>query len=331
MNAHDLLFELCTEELPPRALLGLSQALAERVVLGLDTAGIPHGKVHSFATPRRLAVLVRKLAEHQPDKQVERRGPPLSSAFDAQGSPTQAAAAFAKSCGVAVAELSALKTEKGAWLQFRGTERGAATMSLLGNIVNQAVAALPLPKRMRWGAGATEFIRPVHAVVLLYGDNVIPAEVLGLKAGRVTFGHRFHAPKPINLKSAASYESRLLRARVVADFAARRELIRSAVQQAAMAGGGTALIDDALLDEVTGAHCGPIRAAILEPAARSRDRHRAGSSTLLRRTRCPREAIRRLRHGEQHRKPRPLQGARRQRARRQAASERRRVLLATGS
>jgi glycyl-tRNA synthetase beta chain len=251
MNAHDLLFELCTEELPPRALLGLSQALAERVVLGLDTAGIPHGKVHSFATPRRLAVLVRKLAEHQPDKQVERRGPPLSSAFDAQGSPTQAAAAFAKSCGVAVAELSALKTEKGAWLQFRGTERGAATMSLLGNIVNQAVAALPLPKRMRWGAGATEFIRPVHAVVLLYGDNVIPAEVLGLKAGRVTFGHRFHAPKPINLKSAASYESRLLRARVVADFAARRELIRSAVQQAAMAGGGTALIDDALLDEVT--------------------------------------------------------------------------------
>jgi glycyl-tRNA synthetase beta chain len=251
MTAHDLLFELGTEELPPRTLLSLSRALTEGVLLGLDTAGIAHGKVHGFATPRRLAVRIQKLAEHQPDKQVERRGPPLKNAFDAQGAPTQAAIAFAKNCAVPVTELTQLTTDKGAWLMFRGTERGAATTSLLGDIVNQAIAALPMPKRMRWGARTAEFVRPVHGVVLLYGETVVPAEVLGLRAGRVTFGHRFHAPKPITLKSAKGYESRLRRAKVVADFATRRELIRAGVTLAAAASGGTALIEDALLDEVT--------------------------------------------------------------------------------
>jgi glycyl-tRNA synthetase beta chain len=251
MSAHDLLFELGTEELPPRTLLGLSTALTEGVLAGLDAAGIPHGKIHGFATPRRLAVVVRKLAEHQPDKQVEKRGPPLANSFDAQGAPTQAAMAFARNCGVPVSELTEIKTDKGAWLMFRGTERGAATASLLGGIVTQAVAALPIAKRMRWGSRSAEFVRPVHSVVLLYGETVVPVEVLGLPAGRVTFGHRFLAPKPITLKSATGYESRLRRAKVVADFATRRELIRAGVNQAAAAGGGTALIEDALLDEVT--------------------------------------------------------------------------------
>jgi glycyl-tRNA synthetase beta chain len=253
MSAHDLLFELLTEELPPRTLLSLSTALTEGVLKGLDTAGIPHGKVHGFATPRRLAVLVKKLAQQQPDKQVEKRGPPLKVSFDAQGAPTQAALAFAKNCAVPVAELAQLETDKGAWLIFRGTERGAATMSLLGSIINQAIAALPIAKRMRWGARTAEFVRPVHGVVLLYGETVVPAEVLGLASGRVTFGHRFHAPKPITLKSAKGYESRLRRAKVVADFATRRELIRTGVAAAAAAtaAGATALIEEALLDEVT--------------------------------------------------------------------------------
>jgi glycyl-tRNA synthetase beta chain len=250
MSAQDLLFELFTEELPPRSVLSLSNALTAGVLLGIDAAGIAHGKVHSFATPRRLALRIQKLAANQPDRQVERRGPPVSVSFDAQGAPTQAAAAFAKSCGVEVGSLSQLKTEKGAWLVFRGTEHGAATLSLLGAIVNQAIAALPIGKRMRWGARTEEFVRPVHSVVLLYGETVVPAEVLGLRAGRVTFGHRFHAPKPITLKSPAGYESRLRRAKVVADFAKRRELIRAGVNQAA-AGGGRALIAPALLDEVT--------------------------------------------------------------------------------
>jgi glycyl-tRNA synthetase beta chain len=253
MSAHDLLFELRTEELPPRTLLSLSTALTEGVLKGIDDAGIPHGKVQSFATPRRLALRIQKLAEHQPDKQVERRGPPLVNSFDAQGAPTQAAIAFAKNCGVPVSDLTQIKTDKGEWLMFRGTLRGAATTSLLSGIINQAINALPIAKRMRWGARTAEFVRPVHGVVLLYGETVVPAEVLGLGTGRVTMGHRFHAPRPITLKSAKSYESRLRRAKVVADFAARRELIRAGVNLAAAASGGdcTALIEEALLDEVT--------------------------------------------------------------------------------
>ena len=251
MSANDLLFELRTEELPPRTLESLSNSLTDGIVKGIDAAGIPHGKVHGFATPRRLAVWIEKLAQHQPDRQVERRGPPLANSFDANGSPTQAATAFAKSCGVAVAELSKLTTDKGAWLQFRGTERGAATVALLKDILTQAIAALPIAKRMRWGARSAEFVRPVHSVVLLFGDEIVPLEILGLASGRVTWGHRFHAPKPITLKSAKGYEAKLRRAKVIADFGKRRELIRQGVTAAALQVGGTALIDAALLDEVT--------------------------------------------------------------------------------
>jgi glycyl-tRNA synthetase beta chain len=251
MSAGDLLFELGTEELPPRTLQNLSAALTENIVKGIDAAGIAHGRVHSFATPRRLAVWVQKLAASQPDRSVERRGPPLANSFDAQGAPTQAAAAFAKNCGVAVAALDRLTTDKGAWLVFRGIEHGASTISLLGAIINQSIAALPIAKRMRWGARSAEFVRPVHSVVLLYGDDVVPLEVLGLAAGRVSFGHRFHAPQPITLKSAKGYENRLRRAKVVASFAKRRELIRAGVTAAAAQDSASALIEDSLLDEVT--------------------------------------------------------------------------------
>jgi glycyl-tRNA synthetase beta chain len=253
MAAQDLLFELLTEELPPRTLASLSAALTAGVAKGIDDLGVPHGKVRGYATPRRLAVYIKGLAEHQQDKQVERRGPPLANAFDAAGAPTQAAIAFAKNCGVPVTELGELKSDKGAWLVFRGTERGAAISSLLGNVVNLAVAGLPIAKRMRWGTGTAEFVRPVHGVVLLYGESVIPVTVLGLESGRITRGHRFHAPKAITLRRALGYESRLRRAKVVADFDARRELIRAGVTAAAAATapGATALIGGDLLDEVT--------------------------------------------------------------------------------
>jgi glycyl-tRNA synthetase beta chain len=251
MSARDLLFEVCTEELPPRTLLELSNALTEGITRGIDAANIPHGRVRGFATPRRLAVLIEKLAEHQPDRPVERRGPPLANSFDAQGAPTQAALAFAKSCAVPLEQLTKLATEKGSWLQYRGTESGAPTAALLGAILTQAIAALPIAKRMRWGAHSAEFVRPVHAVVLLHGATVVPVEILGLPSGRITFGHRFHSPKPISLKSAGSYESRLRKASVVADFAKRRELIRTGVAAAAAEIGGTALMEEALLDEVT--------------------------------------------------------------------------------
>jgi glycyl-tRNA synthetase beta chain len=251
MEKRDLLFELRTEELPPRTLQTLSTALTEGIVKGLDTAGIAHGKVRGFATPRRLAVLVAACAESAPDRQVERRGPPAANAFDAAGAPTQAASAFARNCGVSVGELERLVTDKGAWLVFRGTERGAATVALLGGIINAAIAALPIARRMRWGARSVEFVRPVHGAVLLYGDEVVPIEVLGLTTDRVTIGHRFHAPRPISLKSAKSYESRLRSAKVVADFALRRETVRAGVGAAAQAAGGSALIEGELLDEVT--------------------------------------------------------------------------------
>lgn len=251
MAVRDILFELRTEELPPRTLSTLSIALEEGVLNGLDTAGIPHGNVQRFATPRRLAVRVLSCAEFAPDRRMERRGPPVAASFDAAGLPTQAANAFAKSCGVPVADLERLATEKGSWLAFRGTEPGAATLSVLGDIINQAVTGLPIARRMRWGASAVEFVRPVHSVVLLYGDDVVSVEVLGVTSDRITVGHRFHAPRPISLKTPGSYESRLRSAKVIVDFAKRRDLIRSGVTAAAAAAGGIALIEDALLDEVT--------------------------------------------------------------------------------
>ena len=251
MSARDFLFELGTEELPPRGLASMSAALAESIAQALEAAGIPHGKVRRFASPRRLAVLIERCAEHQPDRRIERRGPPQSNSYDAHGAPTQAALAFAKSCGVAVADLELLATDKGAWLVFRGVERGAETVSMLGAIVNRAIASLPVAKRMRWGNGAAEFVRPAHWVVVMFGTEVVACEVLSLRSGRITFGHRFHAPRPIVLKAPQAYEGALKRAKVIADFDKRRELIRNSVGAAAASLGGRALIEPALLDEVT--------------------------------------------------------------------------------
>jgi len=251
MSTRDLLFELRCEELPPRALPALAAALAQNILKGLDAALIAHGEAREFATPRRLGLIVARCALRAPDRNVERRGPPLANSFDAGGTATQAALAFAKSCGVAVSDLPTLKTDKGAWLVFRGTEPGAMTAALLPAIVAQAVAALPQPKRMRWGTGSAEFVRPVHGVVLLLGDELIECEVLGIAAGRTTLGHRFHAKRRITLKSARSYEGALARAKVVADFAKRRDRIRDSVTALAAEVGGHALIGEALLDEVT--------------------------------------------------------------------------------
>jgi glycyl-tRNA synthetase beta chain len=251
MTTRDLLFELHTEELPPRTLLTLSTALTDGMLKGLDAAGVPHGKTHSFATPRRLAAKVASCAEFAQVRRVERRGPPLAASFDAQGAPTQAAAAFAKSCGVDVGNLERLTTDKGTWLAFRGTEPGAATAGLLSGIVTQAIAGLPIAKRMRWGAYSAEFVRPVRSVILLFGDDIVPITVLGLPSGRITTGHRFHAPRPLTVKSPRSYETQLRRGKVIADFAKRRAAIRAGVIAAATESGGSALIEDALLDEVT--------------------------------------------------------------------------------
>jgi glycyl-tRNA synthetase beta chain len=249
--SQDLLFELGTEELPPLSLETLSRALADGITAVLGALSIEHGTVRRYATPRRLAVLIERVAERSPDRVVERRGPPLTSAFDAAGKPTQAAIKFAQGCGVEVGALERLTIDKGAWLVYRGTQPGADTASVLGRVIAQAVSALPIARRMRWGAGSAEFVRPVHRIVLLFGTDVLPIEVLGLTAGRLTEGHRFHAPRPISLSSPAAYVKRLERARVVASFEERRARINAAVSAAAVEAGGTALVDEALLDEVT--------------------------------------------------------------------------------
>ena len=249
----DFLFELGTEELPPKALPTLEKSLREAIAERLAAAGLAHGALQSFATPRRLAVRVRRLALQQPDQQLRRRGPPLRAAFDAGGAPTRAAAAFAASCGVALEALGRERDEKNnEYLWFGGTKAGATTASLLPGIVSEALAALPIPKRMRWGEGEAQFVRPVHWLVMLLGNEVVPATILGTAAGRNTRGHRFHAPRELPLRAPASYERTLQRrGKVWPDFSARRELIRTQVVAAAEALGGRAIIHPELLDEVT--------------------------------------------------------------------------------
>jgi glycyl-tRNA synthetase beta chain len=249
---HDFLVEIGTEELPPTALRGLEEAFAAGVRTGLDKASLPHGEVISYATPRRLAVLVRKLAARQPDQDLKRRGPPVNAAFDAAGAPTRAALAFAESCGTTVEQLQRLDEGKGTFLFFIGTKPGAAAAELIPGIVKAALDSLPIPRRMHWGSSDAEFVRPVHWLLMLYGKDVLPVTLLDTTAGNVTRGHRFHAPKPLRITTPASYE-RTLRERgyVLADFAARRSLIRERATAAASELGGRALIDDELLDEVT--------------------------------------------------------------------------------
>ena len=248
----DFLVEIGTEELPPKSLLALAAAFADGIAKGLLAASLDHGAVEPFATPRRLAVRVRRLLEQQPDRSVERRGPPLKAAFDAQGAPTQAALAFARSCGTEVASLEKLESPKGAWLVHRGTEAGAPAATLMPGIVRAALDTLPIARRMRWGAGEAEFVRPVHWVLMLFGREVVPCDVLGVRSGRLTYGHRFMAPKAISIGSPSSYVATLQkRGRVIADIHQRRESIRQGVVAAASRVPGVAVIEESLLDEVT--------------------------------------------------------------------------------
>ena len=252
VERRDFLVEIGTEELPPKALRMLERAFASGLTAGLAKHGLAHGDVGSFASPRRLAVLVRRLSGRQPDQNVERRGPPVHAAFDSAGQPTRAAQAFAASCGVALETLERRGEAKGEFLYFTGIKPGAAAVELLPPVVQEALDALPIPRRMRWGCGEAEFVRPVHWVVMLYGKDVVPAVLLGVPAGNLSRGHRFHAPRPLRLSSAAGYERALSRrGHVIPDFATRREQIRERVSALAGGLGGSALIREALLEEVT--------------------------------------------------------------------------------
>lgn len=252
MPPKDLLIEIGTEELPPKALAELSSAFEQGIKAGLANTGLVHGEIKSYATPRRLAVWIRNLPQQQPERRHERRGPALNAAYDTYGKPSKAALGFARSCGVEFDELQTQETEKGAWLICVTTEPGNATIDLVPDIVKTALANLPVPKRMRWGDQTDEFVRPVHWLVLLFGGDVIPAHLLGVEAGCVTYGHRFHHPHPITLFEPSSYAERLRsEGFVIADYAERREKIRTQAEAAAQQFHGHANINPELLDEVT--------------------------------------------------------------------------------
>lgn len=248
----DFLVEIGTEELPPKALKNLSEAFAKGVASGLEEAELAFGEVNVYASPRRLAVRVQSLQAVQADKTVERKGPAKKAAFDAEGQPTKALLGFARGCGAEVADLSEIETEKGIWMAYYLEQKGEKAEALLPEIVSQSLAKLPIPKRMRWGASDVEFVRPVHWVLMLLDDQVVPATILGLPSGNTTRGHRFHAPQEIVIANPAEYLAKLeSEGKVQADFSARSEMIRGQVEAAAQSLNGVAEIDEDLLEEVT--------------------------------------------------------------------------------
>lgn len=253
MSIHqDLLFEIGTEELPPKSLKHMRDSLHAAIDKLLDEHHLEHGTSHSFATPRRLAVMVEKVPSQQPERDVTRRGPALISAFDKAGNPTKSAEGFARSCGVTVAELDRLETSQGAWLVYNAREPGKPTAEILPALIEQALRMIPVARRMRWGTGDLEFVRPVHWILLLLGDKPVPCEILGLQADRYTRGHRFHHNDLITISKPSAYVEILEKtAHVMADMEHRRNSIRTQAIEAGAALGGTAIIDENLLDEVT--------------------------------------------------------------------------------
>lgn len=251
-NVKDLLIEIGTEELPPTALKKLSNAFYSGVKESLEKANLSFSEIKKFAAPRRLALVISALEIKQQDKNVERRGPAITAAFDEDGCPSKAAEGFAKSCGVKVEDLEKLETDKGAWLVFKTEQKGQATSDLIPDIVNKALDKLPIPKRMRWADLESQFVRPVHWAILLFGDKVINAEILSVKTGRETYGHRFHHPESITIPSPAEYEMLLeTHGKVIADFDRRKEAVRGQVDEIALSKKGKAIIDEDLLDEVS--------------------------------------------------------------------------------
>ncbi len=246
-----LLFELGSEELPPKTLLKLSNALLDGIVQGLNAAELGFTASKAYATPRRLAVFIENLASSQPDKTVEKRGPAIQAAFAPDGSPSKAALGFASSCGTTFEQLERLKTDKGEWLSYTQAVKGQNTEELIADIIRASIANLPIAKRMRWGSFTTEFVRPVHWAVLLYGDSVIETEILGLHTGRETRGHRFHAPQKITIDKPENYADILYaQGKVIADIEQRKAIIKKAAQTAAANVGGIAHIEADLLEEI---------------------------------------------------------------------------------
>ena len=252
MTTQNFLVEIGTEELPPKALKTLATSFADNVEAELNQAGLTFDKIEWFAAPRRLAVKVLNLATQQPSKEIEKRGPAVSAAFDAEGKPTKAAEGWARGCGITVDQAERIATDKGEWLVHRAKIEGQPTKNLLNDIVANALAKLPIPKPMRWADKTVQFIRPVHTVTMLLGDELIEGEILGVASARTIRGHRFLGEKEFEIQHADQYPQ-LLREKgsVVADFNERKAEILAKSQAKATALGGVADIEDSLLEEVT--------------------------------------------------------------------------------
>ncbi|MEZ7720774.1 glycine--tRNA ligase subunit beta [Haemophilus parainfluenzae] len=252
MTTQNFLVEIGTEELPPKALKTLATSFADNVEAELNQAGLTFEKIEWFAAPRRLAVKVLNLATQQPSKEIEKRGPAVSAAFDAEGKPTKAAEGWARGCGITVDQAERIATDKGEWLVHRAKIEGQPTKNLLNDIVASALAKLPIPKPMRWADKTVQFIRPVHTVTMLLGDELIEGEILGVASARTIRGHRFLGEKEFEIQHADQYPQ-LLREKgsVVADFNERKAEILAKSQAKATALGGVADIEESLLEEVT--------------------------------------------------------------------------------
>ena len=252
MTTQNFLVEIGTEELPPKALKTLATSFADNVEAELNQAGLTFDKIEWFAAPRRLAVKVLNLATQQPSKEIEKRGPAVSAAFDAEGNPTKAAEGWARGCGITVDQAERIATDKGEWLVHRAKIEGQPTKNLLNDIVANALAKLPIPKPMRWADKTVQFIRPVHTVTMLLGDDLIEGEILGVASARTIRGHRFLGEKEFEIQHADQYPQ-LLREKgsVVADFNERKAEILAKSQAKATALGGVADIEESLLEEVT--------------------------------------------------------------------------------
>ncbi|MCH8500980.1 MAG: glycine--tRNA ligase subunit beta [Aliidiomarina sp.] len=247
---HDLLIELGTEELPPKALKGLSESFTASFVAELNQARLSFEDVESFATPRRLAVLFKSVEAQQADEIVEKRGPAIQAAFDADGNPTRAAEGWARGLGITVADAERLKTDKGEWLLYNATVAGKSIRDLVQGFIDQAVKQLPIPKAMRWGSTSYQFIRPLHTLTVMLDHEVLDAELFGVQSDNKVNGHRFHHPERLTVDHAANYAEVLASGHVVASFAARRETIRESVVELAKAEDAVPVWDEDLIDEV---------------------------------------------------------------------------------
>lgn len=258
--SQDFLVEIGTEELPPKSLLTLSQAFQRELETHLRAVELTFGEVQAYATPRRLAVQITGLAGRTPDKREQIWGPPAKVAFDADGDPSRAGIAFAEKNGFPVEELRNKIANDGKQdkLCHERHIAGLATVELLADTVNAALDALPIAKRMRWGSRRDEFVRPVHWIVLLYGETVCPGTVMGLTPSNRSRGHRFHHPQEVVIATPDQYRSAMREAKVIAHFGERREVILEGVKQLAQAAEGHAVIDPNLLDEVTALNEWPV-------------------------------------------------------------------------